>query len=195
MNKYILLFSLFVFGCAHTQTSATTIARAENVDIYSPIASSEVPPLETVSDPIIEQTTEARPLRLRPGTEIVRPDRTSYTLTVDHMLFTGSAAAFVLAETMALRDRAVAALNSQRERDYLRLTTLNEEWRLRLNADRERFRIIHEADRTEIDRLFAITEQSIQQSNSFPWEYVLTGAGLLIVGIATGLLSGFFLAN
>jgi len=198
---FFLIMSL-LFGCNPTpQSRRTETSGDENVvGMFTPIPEFPPTPLEELAAETIEQSSDPAPIELPRGTIINIPafsGQSSRRLTLDdsHILFTASAAIFIVTEVVAFQERAARVLTEQRTRDYNRLTLLNEEWRIRLNSERERFRIIHEHDQAELNRLIRLNEVSMERANSFPWETVLLTLGALVVGAAGGVLTGIFIGR
>lgn len=200
MKKFIAIFLIFslLFGC-NPGSQSTSLSQTSGdeieADMFSPLPEREIEPLEEIPAETITQSSEAAPVELPAGSVVLFPsagDQQSRRFTLEHsyVLFTSSAAAFVITEIVALQERAARALREQRTRDFARLRLLDEQWRLQLNSERERFRIIHEADRAEVARLIQLNQAAIQRGNEIPWENILISIGIFALGAVIGLVGG-----
>jgi hypothetical protein len=113
----------------------------------------------------------------------------------DGVLLNPPAAAFIITEYEATFQRALAALELQRLSDTNRLRLEVGRLQLRLRTDRELFQIEIEGRDREIERVRAAHQALIDESGPDFWGDFLKIGGGLLVGIAAGILVGFFVVG
>ena len=170
-------------GCtsgASAQGSPTRATLDQMREQFAPVEHVDPAPLEALETPPAPHPTgdTLRTWRLIHG----------QLAPVDGILFSDSAAAFVVVEYMAQRERFTLILEQQRERDQLRLLRDTEMLRLQMNGDRERFLIILETQERYIQDLEELMHTQGNTTMDDVW-MILAGGGIgVLVGIVLGLL-------